>query len=424
MEWIIGQVLHNQFLVGLSGATLLGGALFVLRRLPALCWRGLMSTFSHEIEVKNNDNAFEWLVVWLAQSHYAQRARRLRLSCRGVQDAMSAPVVAATLNGESQYLLSPGMGWHFFLFRGVIVALSRREDEGGKGGDRGKETITLRVLSRNRGVVQAIVDGAYQLSKDDTANNLVLYTQQYEGWLRVAKKRPRHLNTVIAPDGVVERIADDLQQFMSASDWYAERGIPWRRGYLFEGVPGSGKSSLVAALASHFKMGIAVLNISSVPDDRTLISLFRNVPVQTFLLLEDVDAVFAQRQKASDDYVGVTFAGLLNAIDGVASADGRILFMTTNHVEKLDPALIRPGRIDLAIHFDNATAEQARRMFLRFFSGHGALAQEFGAQMAGRSMAEIQKHLLAHKDSPGIAVANTARKPLVRPTASMRGPGW
>lgn len=63
----------------------------------------------------------------------------------------------------------------------------------------------------------------------------------------------------------------------------------------------------------------------------------------------------------------MTFSGFLNALDGVASGEERIIFMTTNHVEKLDPALIRPGRVDLMEHIDDASPEQARRLFERFF---------------------------------------------------------
>jgi chaperone BCS1 len=72
----------------------------------------------------------------------------------------------------------------------------------------------------------------------------------------------------------------------------------------------------------------------------------------------------------------VTFSGLLNALDGVASQEGRVLFMTTNHIEKLDPALIRPGRCDVIVKFDLATADQARRMFLRFFPTETDLARD------------------------------------------------
>lgn len=406
IDWLLYQLQHNQFLVGLSGATVLGAVLFVLRRIPLLTWRWVLALFSYEVEVKNNDTAFEWLVLWLSESDYAKRARRLRLSSlHGDTEKPVSSAGAGIVDAHYKYLLSPGRGWHWFMYRNTFVALYRREDDAGKGSDRPKETITLRVFSRDRGVVNAILDGAHQLSNADVKNYLVLYTQHYEGWIRAAKKSRRPLDSVILDGDVVPGIVADLTEFIGAKQWYADRGIPWRRGYLLEGVPGSGKSSLVAALASHLKMGIAVMSISAVNDDRALVSLFREVAPETILLVEDVDAVFRDRQKISDSYVGITFGGFLNAIDGVASADGRILFMTTNRVEQLDPALIRPGRADVRIHFSNATHDQARRIFLRFFPDHALLAERFAVQMSGRTMAELQKHLLAHKHDARAAVA-------------------
>lgn len=65
----------------------------------------------------------------------------------------------------------------------------------------------------------------------------------------------------------------------------------------------------------------------------------------------------------------VTFSGFLNALDGVASGEERIVFLTTNHVEKLDPALIRPGRVDLSVLIDDAHPEQALRLFEKFYVG-------------------------------------------------------
>lgn len=100
-------------------------------------------------------------------------------------------------------------------------------------------------------------------------------------------------------------------------------------------------------------------------DDR-LNHLMNHVPERSILLLEDIDAAFNERKQTGEDqgYLsGVTFSGLLNALDGVASADERLIFMTTNHPERLDPALIRPGRVDYKALIDNATEDQVRAMF-------------------------------------------------------------
>ena len=113
-----------------------------------------------------------------------------------------------------------------------------------------------------------------------------------------------------------------------------------------------------------------MLNLSErgLADDK-LIHLLSNTPERAFVLIEDIDAAFNKRVQTSEDgyQSSVTFSGFLNALDGVASGEERIIFMTTNHPEKLDSALIRPGRVDLAMLIDDASPQQARRLFERFY---------------------------------------------------------
>ena len=117
---------------------------------------------------------------------------------------------------------------------------------------------------------------------------------------------------------------------MQSSSWYIDRGIPYRRGYLLHGPPGCGKSSFVAALAGELGYDICILNLSDagLTDDR-LSHALSTTPPQSLVLLEDVDAAFVQRDAKDRRASHVTFSGLLNALDGVAAGEERILFMTT-----------------------------------------------------------------------------------------------
>merc|ERR1712139_657141 len=92
------------------------------------------------------------------------------------------------------------------------------------------------------------------------------------------------------------------------------------------------------------------------------------VPSKSLIVLEDVDALFDEkRKKKSEDKSGITFSGLLNALDGVGSSSGQLFFLTTNHRERLDPALIRNGRVDVHVEFTDATDEQIRGLFAQFY---------------------------------------------------------
>lgn len=185
-------------------------------------------------------------------------------------------------------------------------------------------------------------------------------------------KRKRPFESVVLERGVAANIRSDVQEFLDARTWYLDRGIPYRRGYLLYGPPGTGKTSFVQALAGSLDFNIAMLSLSQrgLTDD-LLNQLLLNLPPRTFVLLEDADAAFNnRRQKEGDGYSGatVTFSGLLNALDGVASAEERVVFMTTNHIERLDEALIRPGRVDMMVRLGEATQWQMEQMWDRFYA--------------------------------------------------------
>lgn len=198
----------------------------------------------------------------------------------------------------------------------------------------------------------------------------------------------------------------DIKQFIDSKEWYSSRGLPYRRGYLLYGPPGCGKSSVLFAIAGHFHLNICCLSLNS-PDmnDTTLTRLMQSLPTRAAVLLEDVDCLFVDR-KSGEDKARVSFSALLNAIDGVNASEGRIIFMTTNHKDKLSKALIRPGRIDRTYLFDLASKSQLREMFGMFFAGKEKEAVEFAEAVPDRlvSPAAVQGHLLNYRDSPRDAI--------------------
>lgn len=199
-------------------------------------------------------------------------------------------------------------------------------------------------------------------------------------WRRLENRPMRPIDTVFLRRGAREQVVADVRDFIEAESWYRKRGVPWRRGYLFHGPPGTGKTSFITALAGELEVPLCVLSLSGPRmEDETLLSLLNSAPSKAIILIEDVDAVISngvpwldvpeeqdplRKMHAASK---LTFSGLLNAIDGVAAQEGRLLMMTTNHVEKLDPALKRPGRTDVVIEFGLADEDQCGDMFRSFF---------------------------------------------------------
>jgi chaperone BCS1 len=112
---------------------------------------------------------------------------------------------------------------------------------------------------------------------------------------------------------------------------------------------------------------------SSELDDDALNRLLSEAPEHSIILLEDVDAMFVQRDQVQKQKL--SFSGFLNALDGVRSQEGQILFMTTNHKERLDPALLRPGRADVHVRLDHASEKQIKGLFNRFFPDRPELTE-------------------------------------------------
>jgi len=196
-------------------------------------------------------------------------------------------------------------------------------------------------------------------------------------------------------------------------------GIPYRRGYLFYGYPGTGKSSFIFALAGELMMSICVirLNDKDMNDDQ-LNDLLNSAPPSSILLIEDVDAAFTVRE--GNGINKVTFSGLLNALDGVASQEGRITFMTTNKMELLDPALIRPGRVDVITQFGLATQYQIGEMFSRFFPLIDEdVKNSFISQVpeGTLSMAELQGYLLKCRNDINKAMNHLSELKNLNPNA-------
>ena len=167
----------------------------------------------------------------------------------------------------------------------------------------------------------------------------------------------------------------DAQEFINSEAWYAARGLPWRRGYLLYGVPGSGKTSLVFSIAGELNLDIYVINLGKKGlDDSGLTELVSELPPRSIALIEEIDAVSTRglnRESTKEDdgntKNSISLGGLLAAIDGIQASEGRLLFATTNKYSSLDSALIRAGRLDLHVSFGPATQSQAGELFKRFF---------------------------------------------------------
>jgi chaperone BCS1 len=409
----------NPFFSGGLTLMLIGSAMAFLRRLPAKIWGFVERRLSITVEIPDRDPAFRWVQAWLGDQRYARRARDLSLTTTWVNTEIdptidtdpnySHPTGAAS---DARFLLTPAPGIHIMTYRRRILIMYRSRRELQNGAPLAyQESLALQLIGGSRAMIEQLLAEAHVASFPKTPGVNIL-TGRNECWDATSWQSLRPLESVVLADQTLEDLLEDLRDFYRSSAWYAERGIPYRRGYLLYGPPGTGKTTVVVALAGELKLSVAVLSLSSrIMNDESLRALVDALPASTLLLIEDVDCVFKEK-RATGVETGVTLSGLLNALDGVSSREGRVLFMTTNHPERLDPALVRPGRVDRKVELGHATPDQARRLFLWFYRDSGLepllLAREadqFASQvpLCKVSMASIQEHLLRHRRTPEAA---------------------
>jgi len=409
------QLTTNNFFSG-GLILMIGGALLAAcRQLPMQAWHWLKSQLIIEVDVLDRDPAFDWIDQWLAGHRYSQdRARWLSVRTRAVDPRQRE--ADPTGDHRPQILFTPAPGRHWLVYRGRLVLLNRVRPNLNQAQAQPvnvRESFSLTVFTRNRDVVRQLLSEARDTALPPNDNRLTIYRNgTYASWCEQLQRTPRPPESVVLREGVMESMLNDCRNFLKQRDWYVERGIPYRRGTLLYGPPGTGKSSAVVAIASALRMDIAVLNLgTSSLDDAALSELLTELPSSAMLLVEDVDCVFVERQGADEKANRVTFSGLLNALDGVAAGEGRMLFATTNHRERLDPALIRPGRIDRQVEVGYADREQLQRIFRRFFPKETAeLAQRFAASLPDKqiAMSAVQAYLIQHADDAAAACEGAA----------------
>jgi mitochondrial chaperone BCS1 len=374
---------------------LIGLCTALFRNAPKHFFTYLQRFLIVRVDIMNGDSLFEWVKLWFDKDAYTKRARLVSASAIPITEWNTATIAPK----KWKILFTPAPGVHLLSYRSrpVIVHRDRKDITAGGSVVGVRDTFTMYFFTRNQNIVRDFFEDAHRVAEEEKANKLTIFSGDlYQNWNVLAHRNVRPLESVILDEGVKEATYDDINNFLSSEAWYKSMAIPFHRGYLFYGPPGSGKSSLAIALASEFRLDTYLLNLNNLSDGR-LMSLLSTMPSHSILLLEDIDSIFVKREALAQ----VTFSGLLNALDGIHSKDGLIVFMSTNHIERLDPALLRPGRIDCKVYLGMASPYQIKEMFLRFFPETTNEAKRFAAQFAGRSisMATLQEYLLARRYS-------------------------
>lgn len=378
-ELIEHALKDNQFF---SGGFLLGILTAIaayFRHIPSLIWEGFKRRCTTLVIVDSREDAFMWVQLWLSHHQYGKVARRVLLKVKKNTDPQSQTVYEATQTGKRKRLktyFTPAPGWHWIRYKNtwLYIDFEREKLPGGNSGAVSLfETLTIRYLGVNRDIIQDIIDDAQNLVLKSDEDYFNIYVDRWTGWQLQQSKLGRPPETLFYSDNLYSRVRQDILNFIESEKRYAELGVPYRRGYLLHGPPGTGKTSLITALAADLGFDVCVARLGKATmaaDDFS--ELMADIKPKSIVLLEDVHVVRNKYKNADDgqskDDKPLDFPTFINVLDGAYSPEKSIIFMTTNYIDQIDPILMRPGRVDIDFYVGYANKEQIHRMFKKFYS--------------------------------------------------------
>lgn len=243
-----------------------------------------------------------------------------------------------------------------------------------------------------------------------------------------AMMRKRSMETVFMNTKTKENLINSIDAFVNRKDWYEKNFVPYHYGILLYGPPGTGKSTLIRALITEYmekyknnvNSPVYLKNVSDLPGVRN--EAYEMSMKPRMIVIEDIDATYLQKRenKIFDDKkegpavevseisyddesdfrhrsigkLTVSLSEVLNTIDGVSNLENVIYIFTTNHVDHLDPALIRPGRIDKMIHIDRPGRNEYDQFMFYHFGKHIPDDMKVNTDLL---IAELQNEIVCEK---------------------------
>jgi len=413
---------NNAFAQGGFVIAVIGSIIAYARGVPGRLKSFILGKIILTVTIEETSNLYLWFESWLDAQTDVDKKSNIRAASAWSWVTKSCKVV-----------YSIGMGNHRLKIKDFWTYVSRGDDRKGGNSANGssapspagdslvaKKNYSVMTWRWNRLKLKAFLESLhkeFQTNAEIEKSTHVFYWRMGQ-WNSIPARKQRPLSSVVLKEGQLEDLLTRFKSFFSQESWYVERGISYQLGVSFVGPPGTGKSSLILALAGHFKYNVYVLNLNSL-NDSELTQAFASVAENAIFVVEDIDAYFEGRNIKTTRPGSVTFDGFLNAVDGLMNVHGRILCITTNHEEVLDEAMIRKGRIDVRLVLSATDSSQRRRLFEAFYPEHKHLAAEFEALVdalprptAGRDFtpAEIQGMFMDFPRDPEGLVKSLAQQ--------------
>jgi chaperone BCS1 len=364
--YIKNQLSTNQFFSAAAFASILTAALMSLKGVPKSIWDRIVRFTTYKATVYQTDELYYYLTEWFNDNHKG-KVRNVEYSSPHSMGDGEYPSLSDDSEGDKRDLIEVPVDDYFYKWvdrRLVKISYGKEKLENASSLKSAYlKSYTIKGVFASRAIRNLIEE----VNVEYKSKNKIPHVYQSDGhyFTRISKVGGKKISEVILRDEVKNRIVSDLSEWKSSRKDYERRGIPYKRGHCYYGPPGTGKTTIVKSIAREHGFNVYSINLKKTEDD-ALISLLRNIEPGSILLFEDIDSTFDGRKRIGSK--GVTFSGFLNALDGIVELTGVLVIITTNHIEKMDPALMRAGRMDLKVEISYSTKKEISEYVSSFYN--------------------------------------------------------
>lgn len=351
-QFILEQLNSNQFFQGAGLTAILVGIWSTVKSFGPRVWRAILKLISYEVVIdtaSGNCDMYHAVREWATSNKKVRRARWY-------------------INHDNALVKEETEDWGLLWIKGRPLKISKEREklEQAQYLDSRYEDIYRLIYWFGKKPLDDILQKAYEtyIAKQRAEEGIPLWNASPDSYEIFRKRLIKDVKPFSALffTGKEELIAD-IDSYLGKKELYRRHGIRCKRGYLLYGPPGTGKTSTVLAVAEKTGRPIYMIPLSDIKTDTDLIKLIAEIPTGSILAFEDIDALFVKREGAT-----LSYSAFLNCIDGVHSPDDCLIFMTTNHKDTLDTALLRKGRLDFKLEI-GFPQEREIKAFLHNFYG-------------------------------------------------------
>ena len=337
---------------------------YFCKGVPSILGKWILKQCTTQLILTSSHTAFYNCIKWVSYSKLSKTLRIVKVS-NGKWGKEDTPIKSL---GYGRHLI-----WYNKLPLIVNLAVTDTRT------DYDKEQITITIPKRDHTILDQLLH-EFTATEHVVRDRTTIYNYANNYWEQLQDQPIRSLDSIYLPVNTKEMLLTTLNTFTKNHDWYLKQGIPYRLGIMLSGPPGTGKTSIIRAIAGHLSKKLCLIDAAYLFN---ILPAVGTLPKNSLLVIEDIDSndiTHKREEKLSlvpqsmtdeklKDLKPTSLSTVLNALDGILDTHGRILIITTNHPEHLDPALVRPGRIDLHLKLDYVNLDTLNQFISVFYPG-------------------------------------------------------